>query len=125
MTTPLPRATIDPRPQYPSVHQSKAGQIWEQIVSKVWQTVKYLFLSVLGAVLFATNSTVFSVGFLIGAIWPEKARPVIERIDNLWKRQPWEVCLIGGTAAFLAIQVTGAFATLFFAVNLGIYISRK
>lgn len=87
--------------------------------SKIERLAKTVFHYLLGCVMFATNPTLFSICTIGGAIWDEKAQKIIEKIHAIWMKQKWNVIFLAAIGAFLAIQVTWAVGSIYFAMNLG------
>lgn len=69
--------------------------------------------------MFATNPTLFTLGFISGIIWDAKVQEITDKIKSIWKSQTGGVVLLAGIASFLALQVTWAAGSIFYAANLG------
>ena len=105
--------------------QQKSPSKWRKAISKIWNVVKKILTGLLGAALFITNPTLFSIGFMVGVIWDKEVQEVIDKIALVWKKQTLSMVILTGIASFLALQVTWATTSVLFAANLGSKISRK
>jgi hypothetical protein len=117
-------------PYFPTVHStphpnSSPQNKWEKILSKIWNVVKTVLYGLLGAALFATNPTLFAIGFIAGIIWDKKVQEISEKIINIWKTQTWGVLLLTGIASFLSLQVTWAAGSVLYAANLGSKMAQR
>ncbi len=118
--TPVNSAPPSPRDN-PIEQKSK----WKEILYKVWEVAKQVLFGLLGVALFATNPTVFAVGFIIGVVWHGKTRELIDKVALIYKQQTWVMMGITGAAAFLSIHVTWAAAAALYSLHLGAKVSER
>jgi len=107
--------------QSKSEHQAK----WKVVLNKVWRVTRIILAGLAGAAMFATNPTVFTLGFISGVIWDNKVQEIIDKVKSIWKSQTWGVLLLTGIASFLALQVTWAAGSVLFAANLGCIMAQR
>lgn len=92
---------------------------WKALLNKVWRVTQMILIATAGAAMFATNPTLFTLGFISGIIWDTKVQEIIDKVKSIWKNQTWGALLLTGIASFLALQVTWAAGSVLFAANLG------
>lgn len=98
---------------------------FKQIISKIWTAIKWVFKFALGCALFISNPSFFAVGFVAGVVFSDKIQEAINKIKEIWKKQPWGVALLVAAGAFLALPVTLATASFFYGGSLGAGLSQK
>lgn len=98
---------------------------WSSILDKIWSVTKLIFIGLVGAAMFATNPTLFAIGFIAGVIWDNKVQEIVEKVIGIWKSQPWSVLILTGIASFLALQVTWAAGSVLYAANLGCQMAKR
>lgn len=102
-----------------SFHSTPTQEAKTSFHQKIYDLAKFSFALLGHALLFATNPTVYVVGFTVGIMWDEKIGETLEKIANIWKKQRAESILIGAAAAILSLQVTWALTSLAFSAKLG------
>lgn len=98
---------------------------WSSILEKIWNVTKIILVGLIGVAMFATNPTLFAIGFIAGVIWDKKVQEIVEKVKGIWKSQPWSVLILTGIASFLALQVTWAAGSVLFAANLGCQMAKR
>lgn len=89
------------------------------LASKIAYIAKNILIAVVGLALFATNTTVFAIGFISGIVADKATEKMIARIKTFWNQLPWAALVVTGIGAFFALEVTMAASTFLFAANLG------
>ena len=98
---------------------------WGNVLSKIWNVAKTVLFGLIGAALFATNPTLFAIGFIAGIIWDKKVQEISEKIIMIWKTQTWGALILTGIASFLSLQVTWAAGSVLYAANLGSKMAQR
>ena len=98
---------------------------WSSVLDKVWKAAKLILFGLVGIAMFATNPTLFAIGFIAGVIWDNKVQEIIEKVKSIWKSQTWGVLFLTGIASFLALQVTWAAGSVLYAANLGCMMAQR
>lgn len=109
----------DPQLASPPHSRSASKNHEKSILDKIWRIAKIILIELAGAAMFATNPTLFTLGFISGIIWDTKVEEIIDKIKSIWRSQTWGVLLLTGIASFLALQVTWAAGSVLYAANLG------
>ena len=97
----------------------------KNITSKVWDVVKVIFSTAMSVSLFLINPSLFTVGFIIGVVWNEQTRHAIDKIQLVWKTQPWGMSIIAGVASFISLPVSLAATSFLWAANWGSILSSN
>jgi len=93
---------------------------FQKILSKVWKVTKYI-LKTLAGIAFLIASPAFTIlGYAFGFLDPEHAKPIIDRIKEVWQKLPWACVIAAGTATFIALPVTIAVSSFLYGTYLGL-----
>ncbi len=88
---------------------------------KIWMVVKVILFIAVATTLFIVNSTLFLVGCLVGIVWSEQMDRAIQRIIEVWKKQPWIGTLIIVGMVLLSVPMALATSCFFVGARLGSY----
>ena len=91
-----------------------------ETAERIYQTVVPLFQILLTALLFAGQSTLFTVGFLTGILSPGTIQNATQRICNVWDRQHGLAKGLIVTGAIVAWPIALAASAFFVGGNLGV-----
>lgn len=94
-------------------------------LKKVCHAALFIFKSSLSLALYWINPSLFAVGFFVGIAFDQEVSKAIEKIKNIWKTQPWNLCLIAAVAGFCSLPVTLAVGSLLWSSSLGSTMSKK
>ena len=87
---------------------------------RIYQIARPIFQILLSAVLFAAQSTLFTIGFLTGILNPRAIQTATERICNVWNRQHGLAKGLIVTGAIVAWPITLAASAFFVGGNAGV-----
>ena len=89
------------------------------LLSKVWEIAKKILFVGAAVTLYLINPTLFAIGFIVGIVWCQQVKNVIDRIDRIWKDRTLEMTAIAGIAGFLQLTVPLAAASILFSAHMG------
>lgn len=93
--------------------------IWKDVSGQTKKITEVSLKVFLGIALFFVNNTLFTVGFTLGFIFPEKTAEVIEKVKKVWKDQTSQATITVCVAAFLSLPATVAMAATLYGAHLG------
>lgn len=125
MTTPVPPNVAKTTPKPMAVFGKKVPDGLANVIRKTWQVVKEIFKTLVAALFFVTNPSLFAVGLLVGVAFEIKAKQVVDKVMNVWKTQPWKTAALLGVGAFLALPVTWAAVSFLSAAYYGSRFTRQ
>lgn len=102
-----------------NVSDSITPSVKQSCKDKVWDAAKSVFSGILAAGLLIINPTLFIAGFLVGVVWSEQAKDSIQKIVNVWKKQPWVGSAMVIAAGMLALPPALAACSFLYSVHLG------
>jgi len=101
----------------PANSANPAPTFWgnvKDVLAKIWDVVKWIFVAIIGTLLFLANPTLFAIGFVCGIAFDEKFKEVSDKVVRIYQESRWELLAIIGFGAFLSPAVTaGVMATGF------------
>lgn len=74
---------------------------------------------------FFMNPTVFAIGFIVGIVFDEQFRDLIDKIVRIWTRQKIAMTLLLVVAGFLSLPVTLAVGSFLYAGYLGSSLAQE
>lgn len=90
-------------------------ETWKE---KIQNIAKKIFSAILTAALLIANPTIFVACIFTGILW-SGATKAIEKITNIWKKQPWTTTAMIIGAGILALPATLAACSGLYALHLG------
>lgn len=92
-----------------------------EVAERIYQIVLPLFQILMTVLLFAGQSTLFTVGFLTGILSPGAIQNATQRICNVWNRQHGLAKGLIVTGAIVAWPIALAASAFFVGGNLGVF----
>lgn len=99
---------------------TNSRSLFERISSAVSQ----IFSFVTTTALFFISPTLFAVGTVWGVCDEARVANLVERIGNVWDRQPWQVKALLVVGALTALPVTVSGLALFEGAKFGVALNR-
>ena len=109
------------------VHCKKTAQpaASPTILQRIAKVASIVFKAIISFFLYWINPSLFSLGFILGIVADDQCKKGIEKIHNVWKSQPWSVCILGVAACILSLPVTLGTSSCLWGAYLGSTISRQ